>query len=60
MIPLELAKTPEESRLKRVCHLAEARYWRKVGNRSQKQLALRLARYERQSSRYFLGNDLPF
>jgi hypothetical protein len=43
MIPLELAKTPEESRLKRVCHIAEARYWRKVGNRRQKQLALRLA-----------------
>jgi hypothetical protein len=31
----ELAKTPEESRLKRVCHIAEARYWRKVGNRSR-------------------------
>jgi hypothetical protein len=55
----ELAKTPEESRLKRVCHIAEARYWRKVGNRRQKQLA-QAGRYERQSSRDFLGNDLPF
>ena len=46
MIPVELAKTPKESRLKRACHIAEARYWRQVGNRSQKQLHLRLARYE--------------
>ena len=60
MIPIELAKTPEESRLKRACHIAEARYWRQVGNRSQKQTALRLARYERLSTRDFLGNDLPF
>lgn len=60
MIPVELAKTPKESRLKRACHIAEARYWRQVGNRRQKQLHLRLARYERQSCREFLGNDLPF
>lgn len=60
MIPTELATTPEESRLKRACYLAEARYWRKAGNRSQKQTSLRLARYERLSTRDFLGNDLPF
>lgn len=60
MIPVELARTTEESRLKRVCYIAEARYWRQVGNRRQKQTALRLARYERLSSRDFLGNDLPF
>lgn len=59
MISFELAKTPKESRLKRACYLAEARYWRQMGNRDQKQLHLRLARYERQSCREFLGNDLP-
>lgn len=31
MIPVELAKTPELSRLKREYHIAEARYWRKAG-----------------------------
>lgn len=60
MIPTELAKTQAESRLKRACHIAEARYWRQVGNRSQMLTALRLARYERMSCREFLGNDLPF
>ena len=30
MIPVELAKTPELSRLKREYHIAEARYWRKA------------------------------
>jgi len=33
MIPVQLAKTPELSRLKRNCYVAEALYWRKVGNR---------------------------
>lgn len=39
MIPVELAKTPELSRLKREYHIAEARYWRKAGDKSKKHFA---------------------
>ncbi|EHP6150075.1 hypothetical protein U3B79_005234, partial [Escherichia coli] len=47
MIPVELAKTPELSRLKREYHIAEARYWRKAGDKSKKQLCLWQAQRER-------------
>lgn len=59
MIPVELARTKEESRLKRICFLAEARYWRSAGNKKLKRLNLSLAKNERLSSRDFLG-DPPF
>lgn len=59
MIPVQLARTEEESRLKRICFLAEARYWRKVGNKKLKQVNLSLARDERLSTRDFLGEP-PF
>ncbi|MFK3706365.1 hypothetical protein ACI2JR_15710 [Klebsiella sp. NPDC088457] len=59
MIPVELAKTPEESRYKRAVHLAEARYWKSCGNRRMKKAALQLARNERMNNHYFLG-DAPF
>lgn len=60
MVTSELAKTPQESRLKRTCFLAEAMYWRQQGNRKQKRNSLSMARCERDNGRYFLGNDLPF
>ncbi|EHM46052.1 hypothetical protein [Yokenella regensburgei] len=59
MIPTELARTQAESRLKRICFLAEARYWRSAGNKKLKQVNLSLAKNERISSRDFLGNP-PF
>ncbi|WP_406671770.1 hypothetical protein [Raoultella terrigena] len=59
MLPVELARTPKESRIKRAAHLAEARYWKVCGNRRMKQLALQLARNERMNNFYFLG-DAPF
>lgn len=60
MIPVDLAKSPEASRLKRAYHLAEARFWRQQGNHTMKKNALHLARCERVNIRDFLGNDLPF
>lgn len=59
MIPVQLARTPEESRLKRIALIAEARYWRHVGNKKLKRVNLSLARDERLSSRDFLGEP-PF
>lgn len=55
MIPVELAKTPELSRLKREYHIAEARYWRKAGDKSKKQLCLWQAQRERMNEREFLS-----
>lgn len=62
MIPVELAKTPELIRLKREYHIAEARYWRKAGDKSKKQLCLWQAQRERMNEREFLSSpsDLPF
>lgn len=60
MIPVDLAKTPEASRLKRAYHLAEARYWRQQGNRSMKKHALHLARCEKVNKRDFLDGVIPF
>lgn len=56
MIPVELAKTPELSRLKREYHIAEARYWRKAGDKSKKQLCLWQAQRERMNEREFLSS----
>jgi hypothetical protein len=36
MIPVDLAKTPELSRIKRQYHVTEALHWRKSGNKSMK------------------------
>ncbi|EIG3619069.1 hypothetical protein FVW22_002344 [Escherichia coli] len=62
MIPVELAKTPELSRLKREYHIAEASYWRKAGDKSKKQLCLWQAQRERMNEREFLSSpsELPF
>lgn len=46
MIPVDLARTPELSRLKRQYHLTEAMYWRKSGNKSMKRNCLSLAKNE--------------
>lgn len=59
MIPAQLARTEKESRLKRICFLAEARYWRSIGNKKLKRVNLSLAKDERLSSRDFLGEP-PF
>lgn len=59
MIPSQLARSEKESRMKRVCFLAEAIYWRMAGNKKQKNIYLSLARNERISSREFLGEP-PF
>ncbi|HII2223420.1 TPA: hypothetical protein ACYZ0F_005126 [Escherichia coli] len=58
MITVELAKTPELSRLKREYHIAEARYWRKAGDK----LCLWQAQRERMNEREFLSSpsELPF
>lgn len=62
MIPVQLAVTPELSRLKRKCHLTEAMYWRKSGNHKLKSACLDLARQERINRGEFLANpeELPF
>lgn len=62
MIPVDLARTPELSRLKRQYHLTEAMYWRKSGNKSMKRNFLSLAKNERINKGEFLANpsELPF
>ncbi|EOC0702400.1 hypothetical protein ACIU3Q_005602 [Salmonella enterica subsp. enterica serovar Kokomlemle] len=62
MIPVDLAITPELSRLKRQYHLTEAMYWRKSGNKSMKRSCLLLAKNERINKGEFLANpsELPF
>lgn len=60
MIPVQLAKTPELSRLKRKCYVVEAMYWRKDGNRKMKALCLLMARDERINKCEFLGDELSF
>ncbi|ECV6062854.1 hypothetical protein F2V21_19665 [Salmonella enterica subsp. enterica] len=62
MIPVDLARTPELSRLKRQYHLAEAIYWRKSGNKSMKRNCLSLAKNDRINKGEFLANhsELPF
>lgn len=62
MIPVDLARTPELSRLKRQYHLTEAMYWRKSGNKSMKRSCLYLARNERINKGEFLAppDELPF
>lgn len=62
MIPVDLARTPELSRLKRQYHLTEAMYWRKSGDKSMKRNCLALARNERINKGEFLTNpsELPF
>jgi hypothetical protein len=59
MIPVQLAKTPELSKLKRNAHVAEALYWRKAGNRQLKRLSMDLARNEKINKGEFL-QDPPF
>ncbi len=59
MIPAQLARTEEESRLKRIALIATARYWLHVGNKKQARINLSLARDERLSSRELLGEP-PF
>ncbi|TDX14600.1 hypothetical protein EDF88_3917 [Buttiauxella sp. BIGb0552] len=60
MIPVELAKTPELSRLKRKYHVIEALYWRKDGNKRMKNHCLSMAKVERINKCEFLGDELPF
>ncbi|HGA5699015.1 TPA: hypothetical protein ACIS09_001670 [Salmonella enterica subsp. enterica serovar Birkenhead] len=61
MIPVELARTPELSRLKRKYHIAEAMYWRKAGNRQLKILSLHLSRLEKINRGELLDdNRMPF
>ncbi|EAU4474155.1 hypothetical protein EAU29_07400 [Salmonella enterica] len=62
MIPVELARTPKLSSLKRKYHLIEAMYWRECGNKSMKRNCLSLARNERINKGEFLSNpsELPF
>ncbi|HDW0017129.1 hypothetical protein ACEV7C_08915 [Enterobacter ludwigii] len=61
-IPVDLARTPELSRLKRKCHVTEALFWRKAGNKSMKSFCLYQARRERMNKCEFLANpnELPF
>lgn len=60
MIPVDLARTPELSRIKRKYHVVEALYWRKAANKSMKRHCMRMARDERINKCDFLGEDLPF
>ena len=60
MIPVQLAKTPELSRLKRNCYVAEALYWRKVGNKRMENHYRHMASIERLNKFEFLGDELPF
>lgn len=61
MIPVELDKAPELSRLKRQYYLAEAMYWRKAGDKSMKRNCLSLARNERINKGEFLDDGkIPF
>ncbi|EAB5378209.1 hypothetical protein DPC42_02990 [Salmonella enterica subsp. enterica serovar Brunei] len=56
MIPVDLARTPELSRIKRQCHVTEALYWRKAGNKSMKSFCLSMAKRERMNKGEFLAN----
>lgn len=62
MIPVDLATTPELSRIKRQYHVTEALYWRKSGNKSMKSFCLSMAKRERMNKFEFLANpsELPF
>ncbi|EEJ3347659.1 hypothetical protein JU84_002760 [Salmonella enterica] len=62
MIPVDLARTPKLSRIKRKYHLIEAIYWREHGNKSMKRNCLSLARNERINKGEFFANpdELPF
>ncbi|MDM3050894.1 hypothetical protein OGV87_09825 [Citrobacter sp. CK183] len=62
MIPVDLARTPKLSRIKRKYHIIEAIYWRENGNKSMKRHCLRMARDERINKREFLSNpsEIPF
>ncbi|EBX8594177.1 hypothetical protein DTG61_04595 [Salmonella enterica subsp. enterica serovar Brunei] len=62
MIPVDLARTPELSRIKRQCHVTEALYWRKAGNKSMKSFCLSMAKRERMNKGELLANpsELPF
>ncbi|EBT5956334.1 hypothetical protein CN829_09235 [Salmonella enterica] len=62
MIPTDLARTPELSRIKRQYHLTEAMYWRKAGDKSMKSFCLDMARRERMNKGEFMANpsELPF
>ncbi len=53
MIPTDLARTPELSRIKRQYHLTEAMYWRKAGDKSMKSFCLDMARRERMNKGEF-------
>ncbi|EAB6818972.1 hypothetical protein UX924_001029 [Salmonella enterica] len=62
MIPVDLARTPELSRIKRQYHVTEALYWRKSGDKSKKNFCLYMAKRERMNKCEFLANpsELPF
>ncbi|MBJ9516029.1 hypothetical protein I5516_11590 [Citrobacter freundii] len=62
MIPVDLARTPELSRIKRQYHVTEALYWRKSGDKSKKNFCLYMAKQERINKCEFLANpsELPF
>lgn len=62
MIPADLARTPELSRIKRQYHVTEALYWRKSGNKSMKNFCLSMAKRERMNKCELLANhsELPF
>ncbi|MEG7606685.1 hypothetical protein [Citrobacter braakii] len=62
MIPVDLARTPELSRIKRQYHVIEALYWRKSGDKSKKNFYLYMAKQERMNKCEFLANpsELPF
>ena len=59
MVPVQLAKTMEESKLKQIVYLAEAKYWRFVGNEFMEKNAMNKLRDERFNNKYFLGEP-PF
>lgn len=62
MIPVDLARTPELSRIKRQYHVTEALYWRKSGDKSKKNFCLYMAKQERMNKCEFLAkpSELPF
>lgn len=60
MLPVQLARTPKQSHLKRKSLLVEALYWRDEGNRKMKRVCLSMARDERLNKGLFLGDELPF
>lgn len=62
MIPTDLERTPELSRLKCQYYVAEALYWREAGNKSRENFCLSLARREQMNKGEFLADPhkLPF